>query len=368
MKALSREPFANSKDNVPMKLHRQLMGKYGDAHKLHSLLENHQNALCKEPRDHVYGFVGLATDCVDGFPLDYQKSLFEVWKDTIMFKNADREATRHGIIKFGNLVQRLLGDERGIATLDEIRQDLNRRMSLSPPKRENLYFSARLAGRISFLGPTYYEIIADLKKIAKWKVGIHQYIQPQFLAAAMEENDMFLEVLDGIEDEDLEAIASFDQDTLWKAPEAANVGLDVMVFPGQRTWDEDEIASVGEDLTSGKTVQNKSEDHQLFLLDVPFHRNDSPGRMGLAPSVARAGDYVLQVQGVQRALIIRREDLILKVVGTAVLAENKDIGRATREKQEEKEIKFGMPDFILREDDAIELIVDVAIAYHLLLR
>lgn len=350
-----------------MKLQRQLMGKYGDAHKLQTLLENHQNALCKEPRDHVYGFVGLATDCVDGFPLDYQKSLFEVWKDTVMYKNADREATRHGIMKFGNLVQRLLGGEGGIATLDEIRQDLNQRMALSPPKRESLYFSARISGRISFLGPTYHEIIADLKKTAEWKVSIHQHIQPYFLPAAMEESDMFLEILEGIEDEDLEAIASFDRDTLWEAPDTANVVPDVKVFQGERKWDEDEMASVGDDPMSDKTTQNKSEEQQLFLLDVPLHRNDSPGRMGVAPSVARAGDYILQLQGVQRALIVRKEDPILTIVGTAVLAENKDIGRVTREKQE-NEIKLGTPDFIFREADAIELVVDVAIAYHLLLR
>lgn len=69
-----------------MKLHKQLSEKYKGGHKLAKLLENHQHALCKEPQDHFYGFVDLATDCIEGFPLDYQKSLFEVWKDTIMYK------------------------------------------------------------------------------------------------------------------------------------------------------------------------------------------------------------------------------------------------------------------------------------------
>jgi hypothetical protein len=146
-----------------MKLHKQLLEKYGDGHKLQNLSENHQQALCKEPRDHVYGFVGLATDCVEGFPLDYQKSLFEVWKDTVMYRNADRQGSRHHIMKFEALVHKLLGGS-GIATVDEILRDLELRMAALPPKRDSLHFSARLAGRISFFGPTHDEIIADLKK------------------------------------------------------------------------------------------------------------------------------------------------------------------------------------------------------------
>ncbi len=38
-----------------------------------NFLKNHQEALCKEPRDKVYGLIGLALDA-SGFCMDYQKS------------------------------------------------------------------------------------------------------------------------------------------------------------------------------------------------------------------------------------------------------------------------------------------------------
>lgn len=58
----------------------------------------------------------------------------------------------------------------------------------------------------------------------------------------------------------------------------------------------------------------------------------------------------------------------MTIVGTAVLAENYDKGRRTRETHREKGIKFGTPSFQFREDEAVEMVLDVAIAYHLLLR
>ncbi|KAF7893942.1 hypothetical protein EAF00_007456 [Botryotinia globosa] len=56
---------------VPWSLYYQLRNKYDGVHKLQNLMTNHRQALCKEPRDKVYGLIGLATDCYAGFPMDY---------------------------------------------------------------------------------------------------------------------------------------------------------------------------------------------------------------------------------------------------------------------------------------------------------
>lgn len=98
-------------------------------------------------------------------------------------------------MKFGRLVQRQLGGP-AIATTDGLTENIGMRMALLPPKRDSLHLSARLSGRIRFLGPTYNEIIADLKKTAAWKANINRHTQAQYLPAAMEESDMFLEVLE----------------------------------------------------------------------------------------------------------------------------------------------------------------------------
>jgi hypothetical protein len=349
-----------------MKLHNQILEKYKTGHKLQNLLESHQQALCKEPRDHVYGFVGLATDCVDGFPLDYQKSLFEVWKDTVMYRNADLRASRHDIMKFGSLVRKLLGG-RSVATVDEISQDLAMRMALQPPRRESLHFSARVVGRILYMGPTYGEIIADLKKTAQWKSSVNRYIRQDYLSEAMEDSDVFLEELEGVEDEDLEGIIAFNRDTLWKAPEMADVVPDAKIFEGKESWRDSWKESKIPD--SDDTAPNAPKEQRLILLDFLHNGLNFPGRMGLAPPEGRVGDYILQVHGIERAIIVRKAKMSLDIVGAAVLAENHGRGRAmaVREKQEKKETKFGCAHFDFSESDAIDVMLDAGIAYYLLL-
>jgi hypothetical protein len=94
----------------------------------------------------------------------------------------------------------------------------------------------------------------------------------------------------------------------------------------------------------------------------------SSGRMGLASPAARVGDYVLLVQGIERTVIVRRTISGLKIVGTAILAANYKRGRASRELQMKKESKFGTADFSFHLiNDAVDMVLDVGIAYHLLL-
>jgi hypothetical protein len=62
---------SETQDSLPVKLQKQIDGKYEDGHKLQALIENYRDSLCKESRDHIYGFVGLGVDCQGGFPIDY---------------------------------------------------------------------------------------------------------------------------------------------------------------------------------------------------------------------------------------------------------------------------------------------------------
>jgi hypothetical protein len=283
-----------------MKLHLQLADRYQNGHKLHRLLENHQQALCKEPRDHIYGFIGLASDCIEPFPIDYQKSLFEVWKDTVLYRNANYLASHHDIMKFGKLVRRLFGGP-DIALEGEVAQDLATRMTLAPVKRDSLHFTARLVGRICFLGPTYHEIIADLKKTAMWKASIHKYTHEQRLPAAMEECDIFLELLEGFDEEDLEMVASFNPESLWKAPETIEAEPDLKVVEGNVDWNNSARYSQGGESewsltnqTGNHAMPNTSGDRQLFLLSLSNRNDDFPGSMGLAPPNTEVGDFVLR--------------------------------------------------------------------------
>jgi hypothetical protein len=375
---------------VPLRLQKQLDEKYKEGHKLQNLIENHQQAICKDPRDHVYGFVGLATDCVEGFPLDYRKTLFEVWKDTVLFKNADHSVSQSDVMQFGRLVQKMLGGE-GIATADEISEDLTLRMvrpvgvmhgskGTLPSNASALLIHGRLVGVIEYFGPSYGEIISDLKKTAGWKASINRHVPVAYRAQVREESDYFLEVLEEVEDDDLENITALHHDISWlpeSIPESIR-RIDQNDLNSHQTCRCLECTYVPPVLPEdqGSNSSGRSFPHlepaaaptkqRLFLLGMNSHHLDSPGRIGLAPSNARKGDYLVQIQGIARAVVLRRDDASMSIVGTAILAENSERARAAKETNMGRESIFASADFEVDEVDKVEMFIDVAIAYQLL--
>jgi hypothetical protein len=187
-------------DVLPKKIHKQLERKYEDGHRLEVLIQSHRDSLCKEPRDHIYGFVGLATDCVDGFPMGYEKSLYEVWKDVIRFKNLDNRSSQLDILSFGRLVQDLLGG-KDIATPSEVVDDIPRQSETAPRYQTTPWYEgllrvpSRIAGRIMAFGPTYEEILSSTQKMTKWRALINSHIEDSQRPDAREESVLFLQIL-----------------------------------------------------------------------------------------------------------------------------------------------------------------------------
>lgn len=105
---------------------------------------------------------------------------------------------------------------------------------------------------------------------------------------------------------------------------------------------------------------------RLFLLSGTKEIDpDSSGKMGIAPPEAQEGDYVCQVQGIAKALIIRKRTG-LRIIGTAGMAENKFLARARRDSALLGS-KFGIAQFdSIHPDDRLDLFLDVATAYELL--
>lgn len=378
--AASAVPRSNLENTGPMRLQKQIEKKYTREHKLQNLLEIHRYALCKEPRDHVYGLVGLATDCVEGFPIDYRKSLFEVWKDTVMLKNVDRSVSQHDIMKFGRLVQEVLGGS-AIATADEISRDLTSRMAhprwagqgsifqRTDNVRHNipseLQIPGRLVGRIDSFGPTFHQIFFEVAKTAEWKGSINKHIPQVCLARAREESDLFIELLEEVGDEHLRMITSFHGDISWKQSIPIRRTLETA---GKGPSPRRRQAGSESDLhTNSYILRSPSTAQHLFLLELWGNGPDSPGRIGLAPPEARIGDLVLQIHGIERAVLVRNDNGLLRLVGTVVLAENRDRARAARRESAKRHLKFGAANFAPGGPGTINLSLDVAIAYQLLL-
>lgn len=72
----------------PLQLDRLRKGKFDGEHKLRNLLLKYSQALCQNPRDKVYGLVGLSVDGRN-LPTDYRKSPLEVWYDTVQFMSTN---------------------------------------------------------------------------------------------------------------------------------------------------------------------------------------------------------------------------------------------------------------------------------------
>ena len=107
----------DEKARLPLKLKKHREGRHGDMNKLEQLLETFAYTECREPRDKIYGFLGLAHDCHNGIlKVDYSKSLFDLYKEVIAFQynakplesplppNIDRMMR---LVSFSNPVQRM---------------------------------------------------------------------------------------------------------------------------------------------------------------------------------------------------------------------------------------------------------------------
>ena len=93
----------------PFSLHKALRAKkQRGSHKLIDLLKEHEQAKCSDLHDKVYGLLGMAADGV-GFPIDYSKSLYEVWTDTMVFLNEKKLlSVMDSFIYHGALVKKML--------------------------------------------------------------------------------------------------------------------------------------------------------------------------------------------------------------------------------------------------------------------
>jgi hypothetical protein len=103
--------------SLTFRLVQQRMARKGLNCFLKDLLEACKDSLCLDPRDKVYGLLGLADDCRDGtLTADYSKSLFDIYEDVIRFQHRsfiNRVSVSHevdycSIVSFSQLLQWIL--------------------------------------------------------------------------------------------------------------------------------------------------------------------------------------------------------------------------------------------------------------------
>ena len=363
------------KKSLPLRMQDQIDAKFENGHKLQSLIESHRDSQCKERRDHVYGFVGLAVDSQEGFPIDYGKSLYEVWKDVIIFKNAQQPPVGGytgpviDTLRFGRIVQELLGGPK-IATAEQLACDISPAFHLAQDssrlQRSKIWLPALIVGKIVHLGPTYQEIMSSLKAVASWRASINHHLSERNQPSAREESELFLELLEDITEKDLEIVFSFDREIICAKPRTPDCMLEADRMSMLTVDQKAKLAEMGNPTSTTTSATIKGP--RLFLLGgVRDLGSKSNGQLGLAPDNAAVGDYIFLIDGIEKAIIVRQVDGGVKVVGTGGLAENRFVARAATNGGMRKAKMFGTADIkSIHKTNRLDLFVDLATVYQLI--
>lgn len=101
--------------NIPLKLQQHWRWQPLPL-KLHKLIENTERSQCREPRDKIYGLLGLASDFKQGsIKVDYSMPMFKVYQDVLKHTYASESRSVDvctmilGLPRFSQLLQRSLG-------------------------------------------------------------------------------------------------------------------------------------------------------------------------------------------------------------------------------------------------------------------
>lgn len=348
----------------PFSLHLALRAKkQRGSHRLIDLFKEHQHAKCSVLHDKVYGLLGMATDGV-GFPIDYSKSLYELWTDTMVFLNEKKLlSVSDSFIDNGVLVKKLLmidgGDTRRTATTtttsgaavttaaetgatlqngnmspDQI--DASQLIDISSEEYEIWSASSRspalhprafflrvtVLGSVVCVGPSIGGIMAQPDVLSTWKSTIGQLYETDELDElddAHWESDNLLREL--MESEDVKTAASCISlpATVVFSPETIYTG------GSPSSADIQPFSSTTETAEAGRENANVAAPVEPKLYFLKAFSGVTRNKMGVAAGVVRPGDILCEVAS--HRLLVRvypegpLEDKAC-VVGTALKTED----------------------------------------------
>ncbi|RDW87503.1 hypothetical protein BP5796_03197 [Coleophoma crateriformis] len=188
-----------------LKLDRHRQHRFNDSHNLlFNLVETYRDSQCQDPRDKIYGMMGLARDTFNSnLKVDYEKALFEVYGDVINFhytSKTDSLYVRRSLIHISQLVQSVLRRSSEDQELNKANgkhlRDWHEDSDIS--KGRNLEAMGILAGKITDLGPCYHDLLADTRASNSWRTVLAR-VPGQHRPKLFETFEQFLEALIGLE-------------------------------------------------------------------------------------------------------------------------------------------------------------------------
>ena len=277
-------------------------------------MEDFKYTRCKDPRDKIYGLLGLAHDCQDGsIEVDYTKPLFGLYRDVLTWFSqprrvpiGDAKAFQHSatsaydramrIVGFSHLVQSLLG------------------FPLCPEiiTQDRFFAVAAIGGASLHPGPTYEEMISSSTLCKEWKLCFDaHYSSPLARRGLREVNEAYDSFLLKHPEWISHAVFCIHPQDMYTRATYMN-GL----------WDGCYKNWSTKSITSFETERQRS-------LDVPTishcPRMSSRPRMflgsnlllGSAPAEAQEGDLICLFWEIGVVALLRREDIypVCRVIG-----------------------------------------------------
>ncbi|KLU86289.1 hypothetical protein MAPG_05305, partial [Magnaporthiopsis poae ATCC 64411] len=182
---------------------------------LERLLCDHINAKCSNPLDKIYGLLGLASDGA-GFPVDYRKSRFEVWRDTISFIN---ETVTTDLTAMARLTKELLTRHDLVDPQAHQPEEFRRptpREKDSKPKADapasatrGLALTVAIMGIVGEVGPQLGECIDEPLQWRDWNHQVQKsFDNPTDKDEALRANDKLLTALLELDDAQTSSLCS----------------------------------------------------------------------------------------------------------------------------------------------------------------
>ncbi|KAI4597335.1 hypothetical protein KJ359_004441 [Pestalotiopsis sp. 9143b] len=166
----------NIGNDGPLRLERLRHNADEGALTFRRLLYDHQAAVCSEPRDKIYGLVGLAADA-HGFPMDYTKPLIEVWKDVMIFTNERKLIDSSELMRFGAMVKSLLMGQDCSPLKQILRPPMAHTRHITPSDVQNhstFHLKGAVLGQIVHVGPTTTEMISQVSTVDAWNQQVQE--------------------------------------------------------------------------------------------------------------------------------------------------------------------------------------------------
>lgn len=281
--------------------------RFGDSHLLLNLLRNHRAALCQDPRDKIYGLIGIAIDVDADFPMRYGTPLTEVYAALLDYQNkkyakSQKYGSHRGMLEFCQLVGEAL--QLDVENGQEIVSSIPMLpLGLSGSGPPLLRITLGLAGYVQSIGPSLDDMISVQSATIEWRTTIREEFKADSIGRkeALEQNESFLEVLENFDHAHQNIVFSFEDRPRWWGNRHWNRRVTVPKSNIQLTESLDHFDTP----ICPRTFLLKPNGWHGEKSKDRVSKGLSPGFIGLAPPDSQPGDLVYYISGSQRVLIIR---------------------------------------------------------------